>query len=130
MRRLLVILIIAFFMVFIGGCALSPRISATVTITDWNQDYNESSGEWGLVNIYYDVQNTGNKKIDYYVVTFKVYCKRATSGVENVYTDWDNGPDNTAYIPVGKKVSDWTLIDTEGNEADSVIIENWELESY
>lgn len=98
------------------------NLSASFEITEWEQEYYEYIDEWSdYVDIYYEVENTGDAEIDYYKVYFAVKCK---GGKE--YYDWDNGGD----VPVGRKLSDHTIIDVAGRKVRSVEITDWELEHY
>ena len=75
---LILLLILAMFLV---GCGTTPPniLSANFIITDWEQSYYEYIGEWSdYVYVYYEVENTGNVEIDYYIcIQFNVlWAKR------------------------------------------------------
>ena len=95
--------------------------SATITITDKKQTYYSSLNEYGLVEIYYKVKNTGNVKIDYYKVYFKVTCKDGST-----YTEWDNGTD----VDPGQEISDKTYVDTADKQFSTVEVTKQELTVY
>ena len=98
-----------------------PKKTATVTITDKKQTYYSSLNQYGLVEIYYNVKNTGNVKIDYYKVTFKVTCKDGS-----VYTAWDNGTE----VNAEEEVSDKTYVDTADKQFSTIEVTKQELTHY
>jgi hypothetical protein len=94
---------------------------ADFSILNWEQRYSEYSKEFSdYVTIDYEVENTGEVDIDYYEVYFTVLCVGAN------YDDRDNG----TTVPVGKTISDSTMVDVSGNEVIWVKIIDWELTSY
>jgi uncharacterized protein YceK len=104
--------------------ALEPikvKPEADFSILNWEQRYSEYSKEFSdYVTIDYEVENTGEVDIDYYEVYFTVLCVGAN------YDDRDNG----TTVPVGKTISDSTMVDVSGNEVIWVKIIDWELTSY
>ena len=98
-----------------------PPLNASFKIKDWEQPYYDSLHKWGIVEVYYEIENTGTLDIDYYEVYFIVECM---GGQE--YYDWTNGTN----VRVGKKMSGHTMIDVGDYEARSVEIDDWELKHY
>ncbi len=105
----------------ISCSTVEPSLYAEITIKHWQQDYYDYSEEWGYVEIYYEVENTGDVNIDYYKVYFIAEC---SGGKE--YYDWDNGLD----VGVGDKVTDNTMIDVGDREVRDVDIDDWDLTHY
>lgn len=97
------------------------ELSASFRIEDWEQSYYDSLDEYGIVEIFYEVENTGDLDIDYYEVYFTVEC---SGGKE--YTDWTNGTN----VKVGRTYSDSTMIDVGDREVRDVDIDDWELTHY
>jgi len=97
------------------------ELSADFNIEDWEQDYYESLEEWSIVEIFYEIENTGDLDIGYYEVYFVVEC-----GGGKEYDDWTNGMN----VKAGRTHSDSILIDTAGREVRSVEIIDWELTHY
>ena len=97
------------------------HLSASFTVTNWEQDYYEFSEEWGdYVYVYYEVENTGVVDIDYYEVYFVANCWGGS------YHDWTNGMN----IRVGAKLSGSAMINVAGKEVINVEVEDWELTTY
>jgi len=97
------------------------ELLADFSIDDWEQEYYESLEEWSIVEIFYEIENTGDLDIGYYEVYFIAKC-----GAGKEYDDWTNGMN----IKAGRTHSDSILIDTAGREVRSVEIVDWELTSY
>ena len=93
-------------------------LDAIVKIKDWDQPYYSALHEWGILTIYYDITNTGNVKIDYYKVTFKV-----TTDDGLTWYDWDNGLD----VSPGETLSDYTMIDVGNRKVTKVQVQRIEL---
>lgn len=92
-----------------------------VTIFDTDQTYYESLEDWGLVDVYFKVKNTGDVSIDYYEVYFTAYCKDG-----NQYTGWANG----LSLGVGQTDTETAYIDTEDQECTNVVVNSTEFKSY
>jgi hypothetical protein len=115
--------------VLLDDCSLksvsSPpavNLSASFTVTDWEQDYYEYLEEWSdYVSVYYTVENTGNVDIDYYTVYFVAKCKDGSE-----YQDWTSGFN----VGVGRTLSDETIISVAGKEVRDVEVVDWELTTY
>ena len=112
-KCLMLIVVLGLVFMVSGGCTLTEIKEASFTITSWDQEYYEYIGEWGLVEVYYQVTNTGNVDIDYYEVYFTVTCEDGSK-----YYDWTNGLN----VRAGKTYSDYTYINTAGKKATSVKI--------
>jgi len=98
------------------------EISALCRIKNWSQDYWDYSEEWSdLVEIYIEIENTGDLDIDYYEIFYIVEC----SGGNDYY-----GMVNGSGIRVGKKDTNWTIKLVNGNEVLDIEIDDWELEHY
>ena len=97
------------------------ELSASFRIDDWEQPYYDSLDEYGIVEIFYEVENTGDLDIDYYEVYFTVEC---SGGKE--YTDWTNGTN----VKVGRTYSGSKMIDVGDREARDVDIDDWDLTHY
>ena len=126
MKNKIIFSIFIVFLVFaLIGCSgiITPDIlSANFIITEWKQTYYEYIEEWSdYVYVYYEIENTGNVEIDYYKVYFTVNCMGGSQ-----YYDWTNG----LSVGVGKKYSDWTMVNVAGKKAISVEITDWELENW
>ena len=118
MKKIIIITII----LLLTSCSIfEPDIvDAQISITSYTQEYYSSLGRYGLVYVYYDIRNTGNKEISYYEATFK--AKTSTTS----YGDWDNG----SKIGVGLTKSDYTIINTSGKKCTGVDLVSKELKSY
>jgi len=97
------------------------ELSALFKIEDWEQPYYDSIDQYGFVEIFYEVENTGDLDIDYYEVYFTVEC---SGGKE--YTEWTNGTN----VKVGRTYSDSIMVDVGDREARDVEIDDWDLTSY
>jgi len=95
-------------------------LSAPITIVNWTQDYYDW-GEWSLVDVDYEIKNTGNQTIDFYEVWFSVTCVD-----DSVYTDYDVGMN----VLSGTTTANYTYLDTAGKEAVSVDVYDYELTHY
>lgn len=118
------VILLIFLLTSCSGIITPEILEANFIITEWEQDYYDWSwgGEWSdYVYVYYEVENTGNVDIDYYQVWFTVTCVGGSQ-----YYDWTNG----LSIGVGKKYSDWTMINVAGKQVLSVKITDWELTSW
>lgn len=100
--------------------APKEKLSALCSVTSWDQEYYEYLDEWGLVEVHFEVWNTGNVEIDYYEVYLEAWCHGST------YSDWTNG----THVGIGKIVADTVHIDTANKKATSVTITDWKLEHY
>jgi hypothetical protein len=105
----------------ITSCELLEKPEAVFTIVNWSQEYLEGLGIWNYVVITYKVENTGNCDIDYYTVNFKVTCE---SG--NVYAGSDLGTG----LSEGGVVFDTAYVDTAGEKATDVIIQDHSVGKY
>ena len=119
---------------FLVGCnteyifPVTPEnLSANVTITNWSQSHQEHNGVgWSrIVQIYWELVNTGAEKIDYWEIYFIATC---IDGNEyyGVVKRWsvEGG------IEIGGKACGWTLIWLEGKEVISVKISEVYLNSF
>jgi len=116
-------LVLAIFLVGCSGVTTpTETLSANFIITDWKQDYYEYSQEWSdYVDIYYEVENTGDVEIDYYKVYFTI-----TRADGSKYYNWTNG----LSVGVGHKYSDSRMFEVAGGKVTSVVITDWELTHY
>jgi hypothetical protein len=111
--------------VILSGCSKlledTSKLESEVNITDIKQSYYESFEEYGSVQIYYKIKNTGNVNIDYYKVYFKVTCVDGSN-----YTEWTNGLD----VNVGKELTDYTYVSTAEKQYQKIEIIDVELTHY
>lgn len=91
-----------------------------ITITRYTQQYYSSLGKYGMVYVYYEVENTGNTTIDYYKVDFIAITSSGT------YKEWDNGTD----VTIGSKSADYTIIDTSGKAVTGVTVGSTYFKAY
>lgn len=98
------------------------NLSASFVISKWTQNYYESWEEWSdSVEVWYEVENTGNVEIDYYKVYFVATCVDGSR-----YYDWTNGSD----VRPGDIRTSNTFISVANKEVVSVEIDDWELKHY
>lgn len=99
-----------------------PELSASCRVKNWQQDYWDFLEEWSdIVEIYIEIENTGDLDIDYYEVYFIVECSGG-----NDYYGMVNGLD----LEVGEEDTIWTIEMVNGNEVLDIEIDDWELEHY
>jgi len=101
---------------------VAGKQAISVEITDYELTNHEYSSGWSnYVYTYYEIENTGKVEIDYYKVYFTITCIDGSK-----YYDWANG----LFVDVGYKYSDYTLTNVAGNRVVSVVITDWELDSW
>lgn len=93
-------------------------IKATATITDVEQEYYSSLNEYGMVNAYFDIKNTGDYDIGYYEVYFTVTLSGGT-----VLNEWTNGTN----VRIGKTISDDIIIDTHGKKCTRIVVDDIDI---
>jgi len=98
-----------------------PKPTGTITITKTSQTYYSTLRNYGSLEVFYDIKNTGNVEISYYKVYFNV-----TLSDGSTVMDWDNG----LSVPVNGKLSDNTYINTKNLKAVSISLSSVEYQSY
>jgi len=96
-------------------------LSALFTITSVTQPHYSSPNEWGPVEIYYTIANTGPNVIDYYEVYFDVTC-----GNNNTYSDWTYDFN----VATGETYSTFTHVDVGNQQATFVKVSSYKLFHY
>ena len=92
-RKVLLVILFLMLAMFLSGCCLFENLSADVAIEDWEQNYDDYSGEWDhFVKVQFKICNTGAIEISHYIVWFTAYCEDGST-----YEHWTNG----IYIYVG-----------------------------
>jgi len=124
-RKYFFVVLFLILAIFLSGCSgiVTPKeLSASFTITKWEQSYYEYSDEWSdYVYVYYKIENTGNVEIYYYKVYFEATCADGSK-----FEEWTNG----MFVDVGHTENDYTLILVLGKEVVSVKMSEYELDDW
>lgn len=119
-KRLLPAILIACACVALVSCALLVA-KGRCEVTNWEQDYYQYFGDYGYVQVFYKVTNTGALDIDYYEAWFEVQCADGST-----FQDWTNGVN----VRAGGYVTDSTLVGTAGKQATAVKITSFKVKTY
>jgi hypothetical protein len=95
--------------------------SVTVTISNITQDYYSSINWYGLVLFNFEIKNTGNCYINYYVITFEATCSDGSK-----YTELMNGLD----VRVDEIGNGIAYVNTYWKKYISIKVKSIELISY
>lgn len=99
-----------------------PPLNADVRVKNWSQDYWDYFEEWDdLVEIYIEIENTGDLDIDYFEIFYVVECR----GGHDYH-----GMTNGLNLRKGREDTIWTIEMVNGHEVEDVEIEDWDLTSY
>ncbi len=99
---------------------LGSKVEARFRIVDWTQEFYIYFQEWGPVDIQYEIANTGDVTIDHYKVFFDIRC---------IDLSVHSGRHVGSNVEPGKTYSHRILVDTAGNQATSVSVSDYELET-
>ena len=99
-----------------------PSGEVVITLDNWDQEYYEFLEEWSMVYAYYTIENNSDETVYDYKIYFTVNCVD-----DNIY--YNSWYENYT-LPLGQSHSDYALIDTFGKQADSVKINELEINVY
>jgi len=114
--------LIALLLVSCDTADIIPEPEALVSILRWEQPYYEFWGGWSdLVEVWYEIANTGRVDIQYYKIWFVAMCE---DGGE--YEGWTNG----LGLDKGHTMSDSMFITVPKKKVKSVRVVEWRLATY